>query len=318
MNEAPMSAAAKAGITAIRLTIKAVDMAILIIVLFFVAADYYAAWESKRAYEWAESRHYEPFSPHSKADPPSFADLQAINPEVLGWLTVYGTHIDYPVAQGSDNLKYVNTSAFGQYSLSGAIFLDARNKRDFSDSPSVIYGHHMEKNAMFGEIGLFLQKDYFDARQYGLIYYGGQDHGLEFFAFLHCDAYDSAIYRVAIRGREEREAYLDLLFNRAIHSRDIKITADDRLVLLSTCSASTTNGRDILAARITDELYEDPFETTEPDKEASAIDSLSGRWAQLPPWAKLAIIILPPLLILFLIIQKRKRQKRSNMGARSR
>ncbi|MCG4817374.1 class B sortase, partial [Collinsella aerofaciens] len=73
----------------------------------------------------------------------SFEQLKELNPEVFGWLTVYGTNIDYPVTQGKDNWKYVNTNALGEYSLSGAIFLDYTNRKDFQDFNSILYGHHM-------------------------------------------------------------------------------------------------------------------------------------------------------------------------------
>jgi SrtB family sortase len=64
--------------------------------------------------------------------------------DLVGFLTVEGTNIDYPVMQGIDNSHYLNTDPFGAYSLSGSIFLDSRSSPDFSDEYSVIYGHHMD------------------------------------------------------------------------------------------------------------------------------------------------------------------------------
>ena len=57
----------------------------------------------------------------------SFDQLRVINPDVFGWIEVYGTKIDYPVLQGEDNKKYVSHNAEGDYSLLGAIFLDCNN-----------------------------------------------------------------------------------------------------------------------------------------------------------------------------------------------
>ena len=67
-------------------------------------------------------------------DSPTLAELQAQNPDVCGWLTLDDTHIDYPVVQGADNLEYVNKAADGSFSLSGAGFLSAANRADFSDA----------------------------------------------------------------------------------------------------------------------------------------------------------------------------------------
>jgi len=145
--------------------------------------------------------------------------LQAINPEVFSWLTVYGTNIDYPVAQGQDNMKYVNTNAEGKYSLSGSIFLDYNNSKDFSDFNSILYGHHMQKKTMFGEIGSFSNQYFFDSHRYGNLYYGGKDHGIEFFAFIHTSAYDDTVFtpNVTDKNRQAYSLYAGRQNNRAVH-----------------------------------------------------------------------------------------------------
>ncbi|MDR1068801.1 MAG: class B sortase [Clostridiales Family XIII bacterium] len=276
-----------------------VDTVILLVVLLLLAAGGYALWDSGLVNAAADSKQYAVYKPTDENGGLSFAELQEINPEVLGWLDVYGTNIDYPVAQGSDNMKYVNTDAAGNYSLSGSIFMDSGSSGDFSDFNPILYGHHMEKKTMFGELGLFADRGYFEARKYGSLYYGGKDHGLEFFAFLHADAYDNTVFRPRVTGKEAREAYLAMLLERASNVRDIGVTADDQIVLLSTCSSSSTNGRDILVARITDERYNDSFVTEKSDGGANpAADSGSGLWAQAPLWAKVAVIILALLALL--------------------
>ena len=88
-------------------------------------------------------------------DSPTLAELQAQNPDVCGWLTLDGTHIDYPVVQGADDLEYVNKAADGSFALSGAVFLSAANRADFSDAYNLLYGHHMENGAMFSDLTRF-------------------------------------------------------------------------------------------------------------------------------------------------------------------
>jgi sortase B len=318
--ESNMSAAVK--LKAIRLTNKAMNMLMVLVVLLLLAFGSYAMWDSKQVYQAADAARYEIYKPTEEDGGLSFKELQAINPEVFAWLTVYGTHIDYPVVQGSDNMKYVNTNAEGLYSLSGAIFLDNRASKDFSDFSSILFGHHMEKSTMFGEIGSFADKSYFDARKYGMLYYDGQEHGLEFFAFVHTDAYDGTVFRANV-GPEMRQAYLDTLLSKALHTRDIQVTADDRIVLLSTCSASSTNGRDILVARITDNAYDDPFEMEETDTIGSLlkVDGLPGLWARIPPWLQIILLCTPfillCLLLLSLIKNRRHSQRKSQRGDES-
>ncbi|MDR2686529.1 MAG: class B sortase [Oscillospiraceae bacterium] len=309
-----------AKIKAVRLANSAVDTAVLIGILLLVVIGCYAMWDSKQVYQAAEAARYGIYKPTAENGGKSFAELKTANPDVFAWLTVYGTHIDYPVVQGPDNMKYINTNAEGAYSLSGAIFLDSRSSRDFSDFSSILYGHHMEKSTMFGEIGSFAGKAYFDARKYGVLYYGGREHGLEFFAFVHADAYDGAVFRASVTGREAQEAYLDLLLSKALHTRDTQITANDRIVLLSTCSASSTNGRDILVAKVTDETRGDPFETNETDKSSSAwkVDGLPGLWARIPIWFRIVISIVPFILLrlwlLSFIRNKRHSRRKSRRG----
>lgn len=239
----------------VRIANSLVNLIVLTAILVLAAFGCYALWDSDQVYQAAHAARYEIYKPGIEGEGKSFEELQALNPEVFAWLTVYGTHIDYPVTQGGDNMKYVNTNAEGKYSLSGSIFLDCSNNKDFSDFNSIIFGHHMEKQAMFGEIGLCTEQSYFDARLYGNLYFGGKDHGLEFFAFIHTDAYDSSVFTPGVSGKEMQQAYLNNLLMKAKYSRDIGITIEDRIVLLSTCSAESTNGRDILVARITENAY---------------------------------------------------------------
>jgi len=169
---------------------------------------------------------------------------------------------------------------------------------------------------MFGEIGSFVQKSYFDARQYGQLYYDGKEYGIEFFNFLHTHAYDGTVYKTRITEREAKQAYLERLLEIAIHTRDLDVTADDRIVLLSTCSETSTNGRDILIGRISDELFENPFNTGETDNIINAIgvDRIVSIWGKLPLWLKIAIITIPFVLlpaILPVIINERKRTKQT-------
>ena len=315
-----MSAAANKsqaiGIKAIRIAHGFINVVILIAVLLMLVFGCYAVWDSSLVYQGADAKHYEIYKPTVENEGLSFQELQALNPEVFAWLTVYGTNIDYPVVQGEDNLKYVNTDAKGNHSLSGGIFLDFENNQNFSDFSSILYGHHLAKQAMFGEIEFFKDKSYFDARRYGTLYYGGKEHGLEFFAFIHADAYDKTIFRTKFSGRDEQKAYLERLMRTAINIRDdVPATEDDRIVLLSTCSANSTNGRDILIGKLTDEIVGDTFESkvTDTTNYIPVVDELSGLWSQAPLPARIIITALPPLLILLLAVliytnNKKKKQ----------
>jgi len=315
-----VNTAQKAGKRAIWLANGLVDVTVVVIVLVLLAFGGYAFWDSRQVVMAADASRYQVYKPTGEGSQLSFAELQAINPDVFAWLTVYGTHIDYPVVQGPNNTKYVSTNAEGRYSLSGAIFLDAYQKRDFTSFPSILYGHHMEQAAMLGEEGLFADKAYFEARRYGMLYFDGKEHGLEFFAFVHADAYDRKVFRTSISRSEDREAFLTMINDIATHTRDVDVGPDDRVVLLSTCSDGTTNGRDILAARISDEVFADPFATGPGDDQAEA--GLSSWWSNMPLWARAGLIaaaILAALILLLTLRQakNRRQQRRANSEVES-
>jgi len=308
------TAAHKTGTTMIWLANQLTNMFVLTVILLLLVYGCYAIWDSDQVYSAAKSANYESYKPTGLDGVNSFQQLQELNPDVTAWLTVYGTNIDYPIVQGEDNLKYVNTDAKGRYSLSGAIFLDNDSSPDFSDFNSIVYGHHMAKQVMFGEIGLFADESYFEARRYGMLYYGGQEYGLEFFAFVRTDAYDNSIYRTRVPvGVANRQAYLNTLTRKAMHLRqDVPVTADDRIVLLSTCTATMTNGRDILIGRITDTVYSDPFNKNNMDKtrEIPAIDFVISRWEQAGPGAKILTASIPVLTMLALVVLAHTRPNR--------
>jgi len=239
------------------------NYAVLMTILLLVAFTVYALWDSNQLHHAADKSNYAIYKPTAENQGASFKELQAANPEVFAWLSVYGTNIDYPVAQGQDNMKYVNINAEGQFSMSGAIFLNCFNSRDFSDFNSILYGHHMANRVMFGKIEYFDDGEVFFSHRYGNLYYDGADHGLEFFAFIHADAYDSTVFSPNVQGGE-RQAYLDGIIARAEHIRDIGVTVDDRIILLSTCSSCSTNGRDILIGRITSEVFEEVSDSPAP------------------------------------------------------
>jgi len=226
------------------------------VVSFFLALTLwaYSLWESQQVYQTAASANYTAFRPDEDSEL-SFDELRAVNPEVIAWLTVNGTPIDYPVTQAPNNEKYINTDVMGNFTLSGAIFLDYRNSPSFEDFCSVVYGHHMEKKLMFGALSDFAEQDYLDGHPYGNLFFDGKDHGLEFFALILTDAYDKDLYLFALDEQEERQAYLETIRSKALTQRPIELGTEDHLVMLSTCTSQITNGRYLLIGKITEELH---------------------------------------------------------------
>ena len=230
-----------------------VNFAVLLFFILCVLFSGYSIWDNNHIYTKASPSVYETYKPE-KDDTKSFEELVKINPDVYGWITLYGTEIDYPLVQGEDNDKYVNTDAQGNFSVSGSLFLDCNNARDMSDTVNIIYGHHMEKDKMLGGLDHYEKEDYFKKHQYGNLYVDGKNYGLEFFMLIHVDAYDSKVYNTNERGID---SYIEYISSFSIQKLDID--ERERLICLSTCASDSTNGRVILVGSITSETFKDPY-----------------------------------------------------------
>lgn len=255
----------RAGRMLVKAVNSVIDTAVLVIFVVLLFFGLYGVWDTSDVYENADSSQYTVYKPEYR-DTRGFSDFQKVNPDVFGWLDIYGTKIDYPLVQADDNEKYLNTSADGKYSMTGSLYLDYRCSQNFTDFNSIIYGHNMIGNVMFGELSDFADEEFFAEHQYGSLYFNGAYHGLEFVEYLETDAYNWDVYQPCITEDDEKQAYLQLLDSLAMHRRDTELTAQDHIVLLSTCNSDSTNGRSILVGKISDKVYDDPFPPEEANR----------------------------------------------------
>jgi sortase B len=230
---------------------------VVIALMLIVALLYggFGLWDTWNIYNNAgvdsDLLKYKPVATGEDVPNPTLSELQKINPDVCAWLTVDDTNIDYPVVQGTSNLEYLNQAVDKSFSLSGSIFLDYRNSKDFSDSYSLIYGHHMDGEVMFGEIPYFLKSDYFESHTTGTVFTPEHTYYIQWFACLETDAYDAQIYNPTYYSDEESMAeLLEYIQSTATQYRDVGVSASDRIVALSTCAKAATNGRVILVGRM--------------------------------------------------------------------
>ena len=180
---------------------------------------------------------------------PTLAELQAINPDVLGWLTIDDTHIDYPVVIGETDMEYVNKDVYGDFALSGSIFMDSDNARDLSDAYTLVYGHHMDNGAMFGDVVEFVNTDYFESHPSGTLYLPDATYSIEIFACVQVDAFDSMIYDPLAQDGDVSEL-LNYVDEIAVQSRYIGVQPTDKVIGLSTCAEAETNGRVVIFGRL--------------------------------------------------------------------
>jgi sortase B len=80
------------------------------------------------------------------------AKLTETNNDYVGWVSIPGLSLDYPIVLGDDNAYYLTHSFHRRYSKYGTIFMDYRNAADFSQAQTVLYGHHMRNDTMFARL----------------------------------------------------------------------------------------------------------------------------------------------------------------------
>ena len=216
---------------AIRIVDKSIDRIVLIVSLLIFLICIYAMIDAVMVYYNANDQSTLKFKPQGKEDA---AVLRELSDDAVAWLTVDGTSIDYPVMQGKTNSEYLNKDPYGDYSLSGSVFLDSRCDGEFKDAYSLLYGHHMEYGAMFGALDDFIKPEYFYAHRTGtLVTVGGEEYVINFFAAAKAPADEDIIFDPS---NTNNKKLLDYLETKAAVYEETQ--EQERIIALSTCQSA--------------------------------------------------------------------------------
>lgn len=321
------------GRRAVKFTDHIVDGLFVVLMLLLLLVAIYIKLDSDSVYQGADPKRWIQYKPDFPEDVVSFEDLQKKNPDVKGWLTIYGTNIDYPVLYSpEDNNYYLNHNSLKEPESSGSIYLDYRNNPNLSDFNNILHGHHMAEHKMFGDLDLFAKDDFFQKHEFGNLFYNGKDNGLQIIATILTDGYDAKIYNTGIQTDEEKVKLINYIYQKAILIRGVNLTNKeqsererqllqqgvtspltprDTLIIFSTCNLTETNGRYIVVAKLLDHTVPNPYEETELKirNNSEHIDTftLFNRYGALPLWIWIAIIIL--LIIVTYILYKLSRRR---------
>lgn len=248
----------------VRLCNGLISIAVAIALLTAGAYATYCLWDNNQIYSAAENVQAELLSLKPKIaeetdeqdSGPTFAELLAINPDVIGWVTLDNTRIDHPVVQGETNFDYINTDVYGDFALAGSIFLDYRNDRHFTDLYSLLYGHHMESGGMFGDLDLYRDGAFFRDNQTGMLILPDRSYSLQVFACMVVTASDERIF-YPHKWDTGVEGLLSYAEQAALHTAPEtiallrqRIDAGDepQVLAFSTCASDFTDARTIVLA----------------------------------------------------------------------
>lgn len=182
-------------------------------------------------------------------DKMDFNVLWEQNPDVVAWIEIPGTVVNYPVLRSEDNEYYLLHNLDGSKGYPGCIYMESYNSEDFEDPLTILYGHNMKNGTMFGSLKKFQKEDFFEANPSLYIYLPDKVFEYEILAIsqysdehlLEQDFVSNQEGRYTFEGMKGDEGlnfyekltkYED---SKAIFEDKQELTETDQFLVLSTC-----------------------------------------------------------------------------------
>lgn len=175
--------------------------------------------------------------------------LREVNPDVIGWIRVPNSKINYPLMQGEDNTFYLEHTWEGNKNPYGSIFLESRNSPDITDFNTIIYGHNMLNGSMFGGLSSFGYQWYFNWNKYVYILTDVGIYRYEIFSSYAAEV-DSATYGLSFNQWETRENFIAMALENSQIDSDVVPEPTDRIITLSTCTGVGYESRRVVHAML--------------------------------------------------------------------
>ena len=188
----------------------------------------------------------------------SYRNLYLENADMVGWIQIEGTNIDYPVMQTpADPTYYLKHDFEKNYTDYGCPFMQANCDALRPSDNLIIYGHNMKDGSMFADLAKYRSKDFWQTHK--TVWFDTElgSSAYEIFAVIHttvqADAADAfPFYRfVDAAASEEFADYVSACKARALYDTGISAQYGDKLLTLSTCDNITDNGRWLVIAKQT-------------------------------------------------------------------
>ena len=178
-----------------------------------------------------------------------FERLKAFNPEIIGWIYCEDTVINYPIAQANDNDFYIDHSYDRRSNPCGALFAECTNRRDFADSNTIVYGHHLIDGSMFASLEKWIDQDYFDEHAVMWILTPERDYRVELFSAYYISALSDA-YTVFQGPSPELDEYLAKARQNSEVQSDVELDGEAKYVMLSTCAYVFSLARSVIHGKM--------------------------------------------------------------------
>lgn len=162
--------------------------------------------------------------------------LQELNSDIVGWIYIPGTHVDYPILIGESDTEYLYKSSTGAANKLGSIFAFTDTSRSLEDAHTVLYGHNMASRQMFGDLSDYQSRSYRNSYPYVYIYTPYRALQCTVYASYTCKMTDP-VYTVGFSfDSEAYKAWIQETINRRDYDCGIAPTGSEQVFTLSTCT----------------------------------------------------------------------------------
>ena len=174
------------------------------------------------------------------------------NNETVAWILVNGTKVNYPVVKHSDNDFYLEHDFYQRKTANGWIFADYRNNFDTLDNNTIIYGHNLINNTMFGTIPDLLKKSWYNNEINHYIKLSTKNTNTLWKIFSVYKIEPTTDYlQTKFNSNTNYEEFLSKIKNRSIYNFNVDLNYTDKIITLSTCDDIGTK-RVVVHAKLID------------------------------------------------------------------
>lgn len=181
----------------------------------------------------------------------NFEELKAQNEEVCAWIDFPGQEKSYPVVQSDNNEYYLNHSVRRTKNVCGSIFADSRNSGIFTDENTILYGHNMRNDSMFGFLSDYLEEEHWKTYPYFDMYLPDQTYRCRILACLRVRA-DWSNFPTQFEDSADRTAFVQIMKKSCPYQTIEQDSIERPLMMLSTCTGRGHTHRLVVLA----EAYE--------------------------------------------------------------
>lgn len=184
---------------------------------------------------------------------PGFEGLLAQNDEVVGWITIDDTKIDYPVVQTDDNWTYLNRNFYKEETRAGSIFMDYRNDIADDNKNIILYGHRTKDGTMFQHLTKYLEADFVETHDSFIFDTLYTQYEAEIFA-VYQTMTDFDYIRTDFSEENSFTSFIEMAKDTSYINRDVEVDNDDIILTLSTCDyvLDREKGRLVVQAKLTE------------------------------------------------------------------